>query len=222
MTGTAGRDRSAAQVALAAILTGQLLVALVFAVTGAGKQIQTERMSIAVVGGTFAAGSLNSVVWPTLLAQRTGWSVSNFALPGAGFFADGRGGYAYTHQVDRAQQAHPRIILIATGQSDNSLTDMGLVTVGAVDAINKITLGGERALIVGPTWYEVPVPVAVSQVSDAVHTVAENAGVPFLDALDPPWLTRNLMQTDMSGPNDAGQSVIADKVAAWLRAEVER
>jgi hypothetical protein len=44
--------------------------------------------------------------------------------------------------------------------------------------------------------------------------------VPFLDALNPPWLTRDEMQVDLSGPDDEGQSVIADKVGAWLRNEV--
>ena len=46
-------------------------------------------VDIAVVGDSYSAGHLNRVVWPTLLAQRTGWSVANFALPGAGFAADG-------------------------------------------------------------------------------------------------------------------------------------
>jgi hypothetical protein len=43
--------------------------------------------------------------------------------------------------------------------------------------------------------------------------------VPFLGALDPPWLTRDLMRMDLSGPTDEGQSAIADRVAAWLRTE---
>jgi hypothetical protein len=154
------------------------------------------------------------------LAQRTGWPVSNVALPDAGFVADGRGGHAFTYQVDRAQAAHPRVIVIVGGLADDGLADMGPVSVGAIDAINKIKLGGQRALVVGPTWYESPVPEPVVRVSDAVRKVADEAGVPYLDALDPPWLTRDQMQPDLSGPTDQGQSVIADKIAAWLRIEV--
>ncbi len=124
------------------------------------------------------------------MAQRNGWSVDNFALPDAGFVADGKGGHAFTYQVDRAQAANPRIILIVGGIADTGLADAGPISVGAVDAINKIVLGGQQALVVGPTWYETPVPESVVRVSDAVRKEAENAGVPYLDAVDPPLLTR--------------------------------
>jgi hypothetical protein len=91
---------------------------------------------------------------------------------------------------------------------------------GVADVVNKIQLSGIRALVVGPTWYETPVPPEVSGVSDEIHKAADAATVPFLDALDPPWLTPDQMQPDFSGPTDQGQSVIADKIAAWLRTEV--
>ena len=174
-----------------------------------------------MVGDSYAAGSNNRVVWPTLLAERTGWSVANFALPDAGFAADGQGGYAFSYQVDRAQQAHPQVIVIVKRRRRRGFCrHRRPVSVGAIDAINKIKLGGQRALVIGPTWYETPVPASVASVSDEIRKVAEDAGVPYLDALDPPWLTPNLMQPDLSGPTDEGQSVIADKVAAWLRTEV--
>jgi hypothetical protein len=177
-------------------------------------------LSIAIVGGSYAAGDNNRVVWPTLLGQRTGWSVANFALPSAGFAADGQGGYAFAYQVDRAQQAHLQIIVIASGVADESFAGTGDIAEGAGAAVNKIKLGGQQAFIIGPTYFETPVPASVQSVSDEIRKVAESAGVPFLDALDPPWLTPALMQPDQGGPTDEGQSVIADKVAAWLRAEV--
>ena len=202
------------------MLISELVTASVIALTADREAPQASPMTIAVVGDSYTAGIQNRVVWPTLLAQRTGWSVSNFALPDAGFVADGLGGHAFTYQVDRAQGAHPRVIVIVGGIADDGFADTGPVSVGAIDAINKIKLGGQRALVVGPTWYETPVPESVMRVSDAVRKVAEEAGVPYLDALDPPWLTRDLMQPDLSGPTDEGQSVIADKIAAWLRTEV--
>jgi lysophospholipase L1-like esterase len=62
----------------------------------------------------------------------------------------------------------------------------------------------------------------VWRVNEAVRKAAEQAGVPFLDALDPPLLTKDQMHPDLSGPSDVGQSVIADKIAAWLRPQVVR
>jgi hypothetical protein len=179
-------------------------------------------LGIAVVGDQYTAGFGNQLVWPTLMAQRTGWSVSNFALPDAGFVADGRGGHGFTYQVDRAQGAHPEVVVIVGSIADSRFSDTGPISVGALEAINKIKLGGDQALVVGPTWFETPVPQSVRRVSDAVRTVADGAGVPFLDALDPPWLTKDQMRADLKGPNDEGQSAIADKIAAWLRSEVAR
>jgi lysophospholipase L1-like esterase len=202
------------------VLIAELVVASVLVLTAASKAPQSSPLSIAVVGDSYTAGNYNKVVWPTLLAERTGWSVANFALPGAGFVADGQGGHAFTYQVDRAQGTHPRIILIFGGLADTGLADMERVRMGAIDAINKINIDGQRALVVGPTWYETRVPKAVRRVSEAVRKVAEETGVPYLDALDPPLLTSDQMRDDLSAPTDEGQSALADKIAAWLRAEV--
>jgi hypothetical protein len=99
---------------------------------------------------------------------------------------------------------------------------MEAVTLGAVDAIDKVIRGGQRAAVVGPIWYETPVPDSVWRVNDAIQKVAERAGIPYFNAVDPPLLTKELMQYDLRGPSDEGQSVIADKIAAWLRTQVVR
>lgn len=207
--------------ALAAALIGALITASAFAVSRARNEPNTSwRLSIAVVGDAYTAGLNNRVVWPTLLAQRTGWSVANFALPGAGFAADGQGGQAFSYQVDRAQGMNPQLILLVAGVADLGYAGSGEVSQGVADAINRIKLSGVRALIVGPMWYQAPAPPEVTTVSNDIHKAADDAGVPFLNAVDPPWLTPDQMQPDFSGPTDEGQSVIADKVAAWLRTEV--
>jgi hypothetical protein len=215
-----GRNRTLVQVVVGLLLVGQLAVASALARNPA--EAPPRPVTIAVVGDQTTAGIKNRAVWPTLMADRTGWSVSNFALPEAGFAADGMGGQAFSFQVDRAQSAHPQIIVLVTGTADASVPEPEAVTLGAVEAINKIVRGGEQAAIVGPIWYETPVPDSVLQVNVAVQSAAAQAGVPFLNAVDPPLLTRDLMHSDLSGPSDQGQSVIADKVAAWLRAEVVR
>ncbi len=203
---------------LAVALTCQILFASLL-VLAAGSKAPPPPTTIAVVGDSYAAGVQNRDVWPTLLAARTGWSVANFALPDAGYASDGVGGHAFTHQVDRAQGVHPRVIVMVGGIADSGLPD-AVIGINALDAINKLKIGGQQALVVGPTWYETPVPDAVQRMSKAIEKVARDAGVPFLDALDPPWLTRRDMQSDLSGPNETGQSVIADRIASWLRTQV--
>ena len=216
---------------LAAVVTNRtVIIAAVVAVVAAGataaaflltrpKPALTTSVDIAVVGDSYAAGRLNKVVWPTLLAQRTGRSVANFALPGSGYTADGPGGYAFTWQVDRALAARPRTVLIVGGLDDGGNAGTGNIGQGAADAINKVIRAGRQALVIGPTWYEQPVPPTVTTVSAEIAKAAENTQVPFLSALDPPWLSAKEMLADRSGPTDDGQSVIADKVAAWLRTQ---
>ncbi|SDE15661.1 GDSL-like Lipase/Acylhydrolase family protein [Rhodococcus tukisamuensis] len=208
--------------AAAVILVAALATASAIARRSNEEAAPPRSLRIAVVGDDYTAGRQNRVVWPTLLAQRTGWSVSNFALPGAGYLADGAGGYAFTYQVDRARGADPDFILVVGGLKDTGFPEVAPINAGAIAAIHKIVLGGERPLLIGPTWYETPVPEAVSRVSDAVQSAAKSTGVPYLDALDPPWLSPRLMQADLAYPTDEGQSLLADRVAAWVRTEVVR
>jgi hypothetical protein len=68
------------------------------------------------------------------------------------------GGHAFVYQVDRAEQSHPQTIVIVGGILDAAFAYTGAVGVGAAAAINKIKLDGQRVLVIGPTWYETPVP----------------------------------------------------------------
>lgn len=216
------RRRNLTYVLVALLLAGQLAWASSVVGGAAPRHQQHVPLSVAVVGDQITAGIGNRVVWPTLMAARTGWSVSNYALPEAGFAADGAGGHAFDFQVDRAQAGHPRILLFVTGTADASVPEPEAVTIGAVDAVNKAIRGGQQVAVVGPIWYETPAPDSVWRVNNAVDKVARLAGVPFLNAVDPPLIPKNLMLPDLSRPSDAAQSVIADKVATWLRTEVVR
>jgi len=101
MSWMSGRHRNVIQVMVGLLLAGEL--ALASAIAGSPAAMPRGPLTIAVVGDQNTAGVKNRVVWPTLMAGRTGWSVSNFAQPEAGFAADGTGGQAFTYQVDRAQ-----------------------------------------------------------------------------------------------------------------------
>jgi hypothetical protein len=214
------RLRGILVVAFTAVLAGGLVAAVLTWRTSADERVGARSVTIAVVGDSLTAGSNNQVVWPTLLAQRTGWSVANFALPGSGFAADGRGGYSFPRQVDRALALRPRVVLFFGGVDDGNYAFTGVIGTAVTDALNKVKNAGPRALVIGPTWYGTAVPKAITAVSDEIGQSSQKASVPFLNALNPPWLTIDQMQANLGGPNDAGQSAIADKVAAWLRTEV--
>jgi hypothetical protein len=111
--------------AAAVVLVGGLGTVSAFALTRRGNDAKpSSPVTIAVVGDAYSAGVRNRVVWPTPLAQRTGWSVANFALPDAGFAADDRGGQSFVYQVERAhgaardQDARARVTEIHVQASD--------------------------------------------------------------------------------------------------------
>lgn len=220
MTAAASPVRRTALIAIVSAVLAAAVTAAAVLLTRPTPPPPQSGVTVAVVGDDYSAGRLNKVVWPTLLAQRTGWSVANFALPGAGFAADGPGGHAFTWQVDRALAARPRAVVLVGGLDDGGFVGSDAIRQGAVDAIRKVIRAGKRALVIGPTWFETPVPPEVATISAEIEKAAEQMRVPFLAALDPPWLTPAQMLADRSGPNDDGQSVIADKIAAWLRTEV--
>lgn len=207
---------------VAVMLLCELVGGSALAVNASGASRPPPPPRIAVVGDTFSAGAGNTVVWPTLLARHTGWPVANFALPDTGFVADGAGGHAFTYQVDRALASGADVVLVVGGVSDTGYADTEAIRLGAIDALNKIIRSGRRALVIGPTWYETPVPFAVQRVSGAIRQAAVETGTPFLAALDPPWLTTELMASDLASPTDEGQSVVADTISAWLAVEVGR
>lgn len=82
-------DQRRVRWAVGLALVGQLVLAT--AVAWAPATAPPPPLTIAVVGDQNTAGIKNRVVWPTLMAARTGWAVSNYALPEAGFAADGMG-----------------------------------------------------------------------------------------------------------------------------------
>ncbi len=85
-----GATRDFLRVVVAVVLGAQL--ALAFAISGSSAAAPLPPLSIAVIGDQNTAGMNNRVVWPTLMAERTGWAVSNYAQPEAGFAADDSGG----------------------------------------------------------------------------------------------------------------------------------
>lgn len=176
-------------------------------------------VAIAVVGDGYTCGRGSRVVWPTLLAQRTGRSVANFALPRAGFATDGDGGWSFSDQVERALQSRPDTVLFVGGLDDGAVSGTGNIGQGADEAFGKAIRNGVRILVVGPTWYQNPVPAEVSAASAEISEAAARAHAPFLDAVNPPWLTTDVMNVPRTAPTDEGQSLIADKIAAWLQTE---
>ena len=153
------------------------------------------------------------------MAERTGWSVANFALPDAGFVADGRAGTPSPTRWIARKAAHPRVILIVGGTRRHRTADTGRGHASAPSTRStRSSVGGQQALVVGPTWYETPVPECGRRACrTSVRKAAEETGVPL------PRCPRSAVAdqgSDAGRPKrteDEGQSALADRIAAWLR-----
>ena len=58
--------------------------------------------------------------------------------------------------------------------------------------------------MIGPTVYEQPIPPTVAAVSDEIRKAAEQTKTPFLNALNPPWLTPDRCSPTVAAPMTTG------------------
>lgn len=169
---------------------------------------------IAALGDSMTAGSKNEVIWPTVASEKLGVDV----------IVKATGGSAYTQErkplIDQAKLAavsHPSVIVIAGSIDDRKSSSEAIKAAASeVYAYLKQELPNTRVIVVGPFWDIAPVP-GVREANAATKAAAEAAGLPFWDAIAENWLLdRALIQEDGLHPTDAGQQVIAEKMAAKI------
>ena len=77
-----------------------------------------------------------------------------------------------------------------------------------------------RLLVIGPPWPTADVPVRITQIRDALATVAQASGARFIDPLVERWFVGrpDLIAVDGVHPTDAGHRYLAERIA-WLIAQ---
>ncbi len=156
--------------------------------------------------------------WPSLMAARTGASVTNLACSGAGFIAEGDCGTDYSGLIDAAIAASPTVVILQSsdnddGESDESLDDAAMSIVVALrTALPHTSIIGISTLWNQP--YDEPDEVASSSI--ALQTAVEAVGGTFVDIGQPLQNGEGLMQFDDEHPTAAGQQVLLDAITSAL------
>ncbi|CCQ13662.1 Lipolytic enzyme [Rhodococcus sp. AW25M09] len=172
---------------------------------------------ISVVGDSYSRGLPDTLVWPELAAESTGWSIDNVSIFSAGYVAtDGNGTFA--DQIDAALAGNPDVVLVVGG-----INDVGkppeLITQRAIDTLGELARRAPTARIVvmGPIWHELPVPEAAGVIDNSVGTAAHTLRLPYLSVVGEDWLVpEGMIQEDGIHPTEAGQRVLAQQIVASL------
>lgn len=171
----------------------------------------------AFLGDSYTTGvgaSTPALRWTTLVAQKEGWGEANFGEAGSGYITKGFDGTSYLRRVQEVIDVRPDIVVVAGGQND-------LASNGDVDAAVQATLELLREglpvakmYVVGPTWAQRQPPPKLVEIETAVRKAAAEVDAQFIPALD--WIADrpDLMAPDNIHPNDAGHTLIADRVVA--------
>lgn len=136
-----------------------------------------------------------------------GWEASAYSLPGVGISrATGSSGDSLLVAARRllpVEVGSPEVVVLQGGEADNggaaqSLSDS---TAALIDEVRRSTDQGTRVVLVGPIPGEV-VPDSLRRVNEVLARVAQQSGVPYVDALAAGWR--------------AGAPVVPERLAAAL------
>lgn len=177
---------------------------------------EPQNVVISVLGDSYTAGSDENTkdrVWPTLVSAPDGYRYR--------FDVHAVGGVGYTDDSTDAMPAQAEAIredadLVVLFGSRNDISDpVDETYAGAFAAIETVTqrAPGADVVVVGFPWTDDEPDDVVVATRDALERAAQDAGVPFVDALAEEWLLGgDYIGEDRVHPNDAGVDVLAERL----------
>lgn len=183
------------------------------------------RVDIAALGGSFTAGSAmdsgQQSEWPALLTAQQPWTVTPFAVSGAGFVHEDVPGTAIGSQVDRVIAAAPDVVVVAGGH-DDARESPAAVQAAARDVLTRLHTGlpDAKLVVIGVLWPGQPAGF-VTTINNRLRDLAGEVGATFVDALSEGWLNGSdppLIGIDGVHPTDEGQAALAEHIGNALLA----
>lgn len=177
---------------------------------------------VVTIGDSIMAGyGLDSEdrAWPTLLAAKDHFEVTNVACSGAGFINDGDAcNTHYDGLVSQAVAAKPTLVIVQS--SDNDMGESaGDIQRATSETIEDIHSALPHAEIVGlSTLWDQPgsIPDEVPVSSDALEAAVTAVHGKYVDIGQPIAGGHGLLQSDSEHPTVAGQRVLADAIGKDL------
>ncbi|RZT87914.1 lysophospholipase L1-like esterase [Pseudonocardia sediminis] len=201
-------------------------------VSGSPPAVDGARPAVAFIGDSFTSGTveggLGASNYTQLLADRSGWTVTNAAADGAGYVDPAPGGTFREDQLPRVVAARPALVVVQGSRSDADRPSSEVR-----DAATRLytelrqALPQARMVVIGPIRASDDVPESVEGTRDAIREAAATAQLPFLDPIEDRWFDGT--DETMVGPDpvfsperqeqltDEGHRRMADLVGEGLR-----
>lgn len=239
MMGKSGQNQRRWQLVWLAVLAATVMAAVTtVAVTHSGRRdsavgtrLPGRASAVLFLGDSYTAGvgaDHPQNGFAGVLSRGRGWIATVDGIGGTGFTAagpvDGRAGGAgqYPGRIDKwaAADLQPLLVVLQGGQNDAQADSARLSSaVESTVARARQAWPLARIVVIGPSP-PYPVCTKFTHVSSAVREGAQNAGVPFVDAVGLEWFTAENSSkyafSDQQHLNTAGHSYLAARISASL------
>lgn len=174
---------------------------------------------VSIIGDSYTEGSaMNTagLAWPSLIAERTGWTVDVHAIGGSGYVATNPDREpAGSTFVTRAGDVDPAasVVIFLGSRNDSSGNELSAATVGGINAAMQAAPNA-AVVVVGPPWTDSEPSEEILATRDTLRAAAEAAGAAWVDPIDQGWFPTGsgLIGEDGVHPNDAGHARLADLI----------
>ncbi|WP_431220980.1 SGNH/GDSL hydrolase family protein [Leifsonia xyli] len=158
--------------------------------------------------------------WPLLVADRFGWTLSDFAESAAGFTVKGLNTHTFDDQVSAAIRLHPEVVLIAGTRNDVFAGTPALKT-AVTSALQRLrtALPDARIIGVGPLWGSEKAPAQIAVIDSTVKAAVLAVDGTWVELGQPFEGRSDLVQADHVHPTVEGQQLLAQKIANGIASQ---
>ena len=159
---------------------------------------------------TFGTGALAGEDWPTLLAQKTGWRITNAGIPGD------TAAQAQHRLPDLLVQHRPALVIIEIGGNDFlKRTPQPEVKEAIRQIIQAVGVGAQAVLVAVPEWSLLNL---LTRKTDApiYQELGKEEGVLVIGQVFSAVLSQPELCADQIHPNAKGYQVMADGIYGAL------
>lgn len=219
----------------AAVLSAGLLAGSLAGCTAAGLAAPTAGPSptpsptaaprplvAAAIGDSIAIG--NGVpaedAWPLLVADRFGWTLTDFGESAAGFTVPGLNTHTFDDQVSATIRLHPDVVIVGATRNDLFASTPALRK-AATAAMQRLRTALPDARIIGVSaiWGSDQAPAQVAVISATVKSAVLGVGGTWVDLGQPFEGEPDLVLSDHVHPTVTGQQQLARTIAGSIAAQ---
>ncbi|WP_285117175.1 GDSL-type esterase/lipase family protein [Leifsonia sp. fls2-241-R2A-40a] len=222
---------------LALLIAALVSVSLVGCTAAAGNPFSTtstpvptptssqHSVTAAAIGDSIAIG--NGVpaedAWPLLVAQRFGWTLSDFGESAAGFTAKGLNTHIFDDQVSAVIRVHPDVVIVGATRND-VFAPTATLKQAATAALQRLRAALPKAKIIGVSalWGSDATPAQIPVISQTVKAAVLSVGGSWVELGQPFTGHPELVLADHVHPTVQGQKLLADRISRVIAADLAK